>query len=490
VALVAELAASGKYPDAASVVTELERLPPPASEDPRVELAEATVAHETDLPRSERAATRAAANAQARGDRLLLAHALVAQGDAVSLQGRFAEAIALFERAGHELSAAGDRASFAETLYWIGDTDYKLGDDDGALSHDREAVAIYREVGDVRRIADALGGIASVLRRKGDFAGARKMREEALAYIHQSGLKRAEGTATMNLANVVLQQGDLAAAVKLYRDARALLHDAGARGAEAVALANLGNALGRLGDLGEAVEALEQAVAQFQDVGERADEVWARLPLAYSLCDLGRNEDAQKQATLARDLARALGDGDTAGGAGDVLSTTLLIDGKWAEAEALARTVLTELRPDDGTLVQVTETLVWALLQEGKLDQLGPAVAAAEAHRAKLGEAGYIVTLDEVGALVSAATGHTDEAAERIGRLIEQAAKDAGVSPQRRLELRRVLGEIELRAGKRAQGTARLAAVTADARRQGLVEMARRAARQEPGYLLPAHQSR
>ena len=65
---------AGKRKEALATVQALRRLPSPDGEDPRIDLAEATVAHRlSDFARQRAAAERAATKAEARGARLLVA---------------------------------------------------------------------------------------------------------------------------------------------------------------------------------------------------------------------------------------------------------------------------------------------------------------------------------------------------------------------------------------------------------------------------------
>src|SRR6185295_17710949 len=113
--------AAGKGRDALATLDLLRALPPPASADPRIDFAEAVAAFSlSDFKRQEAAAARAATAASSRGARLLLANALLRQGDAIRLRGGKERARQLFERAKDIFAATGDRSGTATTLTLIG----------------------------------------------------------------------------------------------------------------------------------------------------------------------------------------------------------------------------------------------------------------------------------------------------------------------------------------------------------------------------------
>jgi predicted ATPase/DNA-binding SARP family transcriptional activator len=86
-----------------------------------------------------------------------------------------------------------------------------------------ESVAIHRELGDRRRVAVALGGLASLVYGRGDYPAARARYEETLAIFRDLG-DRGEISGTLNnLAVITSAHGDFAAAWRFYEES-AVLH--------------------------------------------------------------------------------------------------------------------------------------------------------------------------------------------------------------------------------------------------------------------------
>jgi tetratricopeptide (TPR) repeat protein len=98
----------------------LRKLPAPASDDPRTDLAEVSICWVlNDYKRALAAASRASAKGEAQGSRLIVAQARRQQGAALRVLGENAKALASYAEAKDIFAAAGDRATlraFCETL--------------------------------------------------------------------------------------------------------------------------------------------------------------------------------------------------------------------------------------------------------------------------------------------------------------------------------------------------------------------------------------
>src|SRR6185503_19718279 len=114
--LAVALSSAGRGADALSTLDALRRLPPPAGTDPRIDLEESRAAAVSgDLPRALHASQRAAAG-QARGARLLVAQARLAEADTQRRLGRQDLALRATEEAQQVFAAAGDTAGVARAL--------------------------------------------------------------------------------------------------------------------------------------------------------------------------------------------------------------------------------------------------------------------------------------------------------------------------------------------------------------------------------------
>ena len=98
----------GRGAEAAATLASLRKLPPPAGEDPRIDVAEARNARRlADVAGALRAAERAIAKGRRSGQSLVVAQALIYQGDALLTQGKPQEAIRLFRESAELARKAG-----------------------------------------------------------------------------------------------------------------------------------------------------------------------------------------------------------------------------------------------------------------------------------------------------------------------------------------------------------------------------------------------
>jgi eukaryotic-like serine/threonine-protein kinase len=108
---------AGKGKDALETVDSLRRLATPVRDDPRIDGAEATAASSlTDYKRQQAAAARAVAKGRQQGARLLVASALLTEGNAWQELGDTPKAIAAAEEARQIYATAGDRGGESRAL--------------------------------------------------------------------------------------------------------------------------------------------------------------------------------------------------------------------------------------------------------------------------------------------------------------------------------------------------------------------------------------
>jgi predicted ATPase len=153
----------------------------------------------------------------------------------------------------------------AKSLYAAGSFAAELGDYERAKECDNEALAIFRELGDARGIAQVLTGLGN------DASGVR----------------------------------DYASAVPLYEEAMSWARQAGDRSQLALATGNLATALGEKGDYARAIDLAEAALAIYRDLRRDHEIGWMLYTLAHVLFRAGRSEDAVPFAREGLALARA-----------------------------------------------------------------------------------------------------------------------------------------------------------------------------------------
>jgi DNA-binding winged helix-turn-helix (wHTH) protein/tetratricopeptide (TPR) repeat protein len=259
---------AGQPQRALTTTATLRRLPPPLSDDPRIDLSDAEAAASlSDYVQLESSAARAAQKGRRLGARLLVAMALYHQGRALRNLGRTEEALAKIEEAENILSEMGDRVGVARA------------------AHDR----------------------ANLLRDSGNFEESRRQYERSLAIHREAGNQRGIIRALTNLGALETQRGDYARAQKLLREVVDVSREVHDSIGEAQGLSTLGSLLYDQGDLAGAQRAAEESLRQFRSVGSVVGEASVRMSLAGIRLDLGRVREAQAEAEAALALSRKIG---------------------------------------------------------------------------------------------------------------------------------------------------------------------------------------
>jgi tetratricopeptide (TPR) repeat protein len=341
--LAAAQSDSGRGRDALATVDTLRRLPAPASDDPRIDLAEAEAARTlTDFQRQEKAAQQAATKARAQRQLLLLAQARLAEGRALVNLGRLGEAQGACEEARGVFNAAGDvrGAARAENIIAVaraqgGDMEgakamfeaalrsfQKIGDQRGIalqlgnvagaldeLGRPREAVRLYeqalrvsRDIGDRSGVARTLNNIGISRLAAGDLAGARRAYEEAMGVFRELGESRNVALALNNIGEILEKQGQTEAARDRLTESLEISRPIGDKGLVAETLTQLAGMAGKARDLGIAQARLEEALGLFRQAGERAREAETLRALA----DVVERRGDTARAAKLRDEANAL----------------------------------------------------------------------------------------------------------------------------------------------------------------------------------------
>ncbi len=151
----------GKGKEALATVESLRRLPPPAGDDARIDLAASEAwASLGDFKQGQASAAQAAQKARAQNAKLLLARALYRQGFSAREPRRPDGAMTAVEEAGRIYQTVGDRYGLASTLEVTGQVLVDRGDYPGALGKFKDELAIAREVGNRKAEASALNNMA------------------------------------------------------------------------------------------------------------------------------------------------------------------------------------------------------------------------------------------------------------------------------------------------------------------------------------------
>jgi len=502
--------------EAMATVESLRNLPAPASEDPRIDLAEVVAAHgQSDFKRELAAAVRATEKAQNLGARLLLARAQLAQARAYYYLGDLPQLQKAAETSRQIFAEAGDLSGEAGALHNLGTGVYDHGDLVSAQKFQDESLEICRKIGNQRCVGDALNSIGIALKDQMDFTGARQAYEQSVAIRRETGDRIGEAVALNNIAVVLYQQGKFAEARKFYEQSLGITQGIGEKRGIARALTNLAIVDHEQGKLVESRKLHEQSIAIRREIGDKSGVALGLNNLAAMLLDLGDLPTVQKaldeqmpifqqagnlravayatfvqgeffktqgnleQARKAHEEALAIrnkiGEKVTVGDSLLALAALSIEEGHPADAEQPARhsiqQAITEKVP--GNELNAMNLLARSLVAQGKLveaeKEIRTAELAASATESRLLAIDTLIT----AARVHAANGQVAEASRSLANVLAEATR---LSCGRcEFDARLALAEIEMKQGKKAAAHEHLASLEKDASAKGFLLVAHEA---------------
>jgi predicted ATPase/DNA-binding SARP family transcriptional activator len=211
----------------------------------------------------------AEAEAHALGDQALLARVWLAQGSALYIQGRFAEALPVFEQLQALVAASSDHALRVHFTNTLGQLLALRGEYRRAIPLLEEAIELLSAQPGIQATV-ATHMLAATHAYAGDFATADRLLEETRLY-PESGHDQAALAASLTffLEAVHQMRGDWEAARTYGRQAIATAHEANDVIHEFIGHLMLGLPLAHLGDVEGGAASLEQALA----IARRADTI-------------------------------------------------------------------------------------------------------------------------------------------------------------------------------------------------------------------------
>ncbi|MEK7405649.1 MAG: tetratricopeptide repeat protein [Acidobacteriota bacterium] len=475
--LAAAQTSAGKGREALASVEELRKLPPPAADDPRIDLAEASAARSlSDFRRQHQATSRAADKARAQGAVLLAARARMSEGSALWSLGELKTARAAYEAAGQIYAAAGDRGGVAQAQSNLGNVYYTEGDYAGARQRYERALAVAREIGDQAGTMNTLNSMAALIYGQGRLAEAREMFSQVLRVAREIGDRRRVASTLNNIGGVYYSLGDLPNARQRYEESLSVCREIGNRRGQAVALNNLAEVLWLWGSLAEAGRLFEQALEIRRGIGDKAGVAVVLNNLARVQKDRGDLATAKRTCQESLKLREELGaKGSTAETQG-VLAEVLLEQGQLAEAEALARAAAEEFRKQKRADDEASARglLARCLLAQKKTAEARMTVREAVGLAEKSQNRSVRLAVRITAARVRAASGEAAAAAQSLDAVFAEATQARALGLQ--WEARLAWGEAELKSRNPALGEASLKALEKEAAAAGFGLVARKAA--------------
>ena len=455
----------------------LRKLPAPAGEDPRIDLAEAPPTEALgDYKREQQLAEAALQKGQARGIRLVQARALMYENTALQKLGQSDQGSAALAKAKVLFAATGDLKDSGMTLVWSADFLKAKGDLPGARKQADEALVIFRQIGNELYAGQALNEIGIVLANQGKLMEAKGYYEQALHAYRVADYKEVIGDELGNLGAVLERLGDFAGAKKDYAEAIQIFDEVGDKNAGGITEIDLGEALAEDGDLRGATQHFGRAVELENATGHKA----AQAAALYSLADVLIAQDDLKQASekceqalaMRRDLKRTL----SLTGSLIQASEIALEQGKAADSEKLAGEALhlMDANSPPARPAEANSILALALLAENKQTEARTAADQAMTFAGKAADRDPKYGAALAATRVEMAAGKFAEARKKLAPVLAQPSK--AVSVPYLLDARLAQGEISLKSGQTAAGRVQLAALEKQAREKNFLLIARKAA--------------
>ncbi|HOB53794.1 MAG TPA: protein kinase [Acidobacteriota bacterium] len=506
--LAAVLRESGRGTDALATLEQLQRLPPPAGNDPRIDLALADVMDLLGDYRGQLAvAGRAAGRATAAGSRLVLARARIQESRARRGLGEFAAAMAAADEARRIFAAGGDRGGEVRAViqsalvrYYRGDLadaqrllqeaealsaangfereraaaiNYQAwilqdhGDAEAALAKLREALAVYQETGAAASQARVMSSIAGLIYQQGRRDEARVMYEECLRIFEAVGSASSLAHTRNNLANLLSDAGDLDGAARMYAAALATWQETGEKIKVIAALGNLADLDVTRADPVSAARRYGEALAMSRTIGHRGYEAWALLGRGDVARLAGRPADARRDLAAALAIETAIGEHTEVPAIHLALARLELAENRLAAAETAAVRAAAGFRDDgrgDGAAAALA-LAARAALARGDTAAADERLAEIRSSRSDLQPSAQAeVVMAE--AELAAARGRCDAARRNLeNQRAELARLGFRLSG---LECEWILGRIERRCGDAAAAERTLRALREEAVRRGL----------------------
>jgi serine/threonine-protein kinase len=422
----------GDFRAARESVVQIRRNPAGAT-DPRVDLAEALAAEIAGEPRKELDLARSAAS-----------------------KARQTEAA----------------ETLAEALYYEGWAEWLVGDLHAAEQTYAEALSLFVEIGNQRRVVDVKSGMATVLLDQGKAAESAQILEEGLAIAQKLGERSLEGMASNNLARCWEEMGQLRKARSAYERTVAIDKEINDRSNLATALLNVGGVLRDQGEFILARQRTTEALEIARALGKKTSIAMALSNLGDESLELGDLSDASQFQSEALSVAREIGRKTSVAAALSGEAAILRSEGKWQQAERRydeAARVASEAGAQ-ARLAEIRIHEAGVLADEGKLPEAASLARQALQEFSKENSSDSKAFAEATLAQIVARQGLDDE----FRRLATSARQDIGAAEVliTRLEVEKAEALRALTEHKKATAVLILRRVSAEAGRDGLQEIA------------------
>jgi serine/threonine protein kinase/tetratricopeptide (TPR) repeat protein len=474
----------GKAKDALATIDELRKLSPPVSDDPRIDLQEASSAAVlSDARRKLAAAQHAEQKAKSAGMLLVAASARFTIGTALYELGQPKDALAAYQDALQTYQRLGDRVQVGNVYYEMCEALQDIGDRAAARKVAEQGLAIFQEIGNVDGQALMINEIGIIMRHAGDLHGAIAEFEKSYSLKKEIGDKAGMIAAHGNIANILADQGDLRGSQEKLEEVTRLALEIGNKRFQSINMGNLAYNRFKLGEVPQAFQDLQQALDLSRQIGNKSLTIWQLGALGELQIESGDLAAGARSAAEAVEMSRSAEEngamaapvqlqGEIAFKKGDLstarqlyqealdgchksgdlnaeaqvayaLADLALEQGNLAEAEQLTRRSVTELDKEKAEVAALAHaTLARVLLAQGKSGGAQSETALARTISRTTQNLTVSIPVQIVFARVQAQNGSPNSAIQLLQKLARDCERYRFVDDE--FEARLALGEIQM----------------------------------------------
>jgi serine/threonine-protein kinase len=474
-ALATALDSKGRSKEGLGVVGRMRQIPG-AAEDPLTDLTEAWIATTIDEPQRALAlTTRALSHPRTAMDLSLSMRIRAVRGRALSMLGRRDEARAELEQTVRDAESLGDHAALSRNLNDLAIEEAQRGDLARGEELFEQSLAAVRSIG--QRGGTMLKNLSSIAIFRGRPDVAVERSREAAAIYRELGNPRRLGMALIDLSTALRELGRVEEVEGPLEEATALLRQASHDSGLGLVLFERGDLEINRGQLDSIAGLADEMENTSQTSGDQTNLARAEYLRGLLAAARGDTETARRQFAEAGRLLQQLGHADVASFV--ELSAAILErdDGNPVEASRLAGEVAATFPGTPGDIFEFRgESLLARLAVDGgRLDEAGRRLAALGSgaeHRP-----GVVDRISFLAARASLSRAQRRfDAARRDLETAIAAARDSWLKLDE-LDLRLDLAETELDAGNREAAAGSARAVAEEAASVGLGSLEARARR-------------
>lgn len=474
--LVSAQTLSGHGNQAMEIIHQLRGLPPPSSDDPRIDLAEKR-AMKSNNPVELALVQNAIRKASERGQKLIYALARKEECTILNYSEHPDQALAPCEDAYSVFLAAGNKSAAADALREKADVMGTVGNYQEAIETYERALNLLEGLGEHNKAGAVFNNMAIAFENRGNLDRAEHLYRAAKVEFEQAGDVNDQITAAGNIADILYLRGNLAGAEKLYQEALRIA--ASVDSSEPYLLCRLADLGLTRGHVQDARRLAQESVDAYQATqGSYQYLTAAMLDLGEVLEAQGDLSGARSQFEQSLAIAQKIGALVNAAESQEELARLAIEEGHPEQADALLHSAIAEFEKEksDPDSSSAYTLLSWSLLMQGKLDEARTAAQRGAELSLTSSDPALKLPAEIQQTRVDAASAETDRKRLAAARRFQSVIATANRLGYYKLECeaRLALGELELKINS-STADKHLRVLASETRSRGFELLARQA---------------